>query len=801
VCSVLLALAGLAASAGVARADLEAQSAPGLRLSARFGYDGYYKEGQWIPVRVTVENDGPDARGQLRISTARGFSGGELVFSREVELPTQSRRELFLYVAAESIPSTLKVSLVDGASTLASASSRVVQLSSGDVLYGVLAGSPSAFSGLADVRPLSGSAFVAVLELADLPPRSAAWRALDVLVVSDVDTGALALEQRNALTDWIQSGGRLMVAGGPAWQKTTAGLSALLPVNPTQARTLTNLEALSIFASALPLEGEAVAATGALAPDAVELAGVDGAALIATRRLGFGQVAFLAVDPAFEPLRGWDGVIGMFRNVLSTGIDRPTWSYGVINTSSAQDAVNALPNLELPSPFLICGFLGVYLAVIGPLNYVVLRAVKRRELAWLTIPAVVAVFSLGAYLVGYQLSGNDAIMHQLALVQAWPESDQAHVDQIVGVFSPRRTTYDVQFAEGFLARPLAGYGASSNSLRVEQGEAARVLGVRTEIASIESFLVEGRVPAPRFAAELRLEVSGGAARLVGSVTNQSELTMQDAVLLAPGGSLPLNEFAPGESRQVSMLLAGSRAVVLPQNTIVPAGGALGSPPLYYPSSYDATIDEILGSSSYSPDREAYRRRSVLGAFINTYGGIGRGSGVYVIGWAAAAPVNATVLNAEFTSNNITAYVIALRTALDFGAGVITVPPGLMSWTPIEVGSKNGTASPYDATLYQGETYSVRFMPLRTLSFSRVTQLEMHLNGTTYSTTSVTPRVELWDVQHGAWVEVDVRAYGDHLVAEPERYVAPGGIIQVRLHNPWVDTITLNALDFTLLVER
>ena len=37
---------------------------------------------------------------------------------------------------------------------------------------------------------------------------------------------------------------------------------------------------------------------------------------------------------------------------------------------------------------------------------------------------------------------------------SWPDAAQARVDGLVGVFSPRRTEYDVVFGPGFLARPM-----------------------------------------------------------------------------------------------------------------------------------------------------------------------------------------------------------------------------------------------------------------------------------------------------------------------------------------------------------
>jgi hypothetical protein len=68
----------------------------GVKLTTRSGFDGYCKENQWIPVRVEVENTGPDLKAEVQVSYKKG-SGGESLTSMNIELPATSRKEFFLY--------------------------------------------------------------------------------------------------------------------------------------------------------------------------------------------------------------------------------------------------------------------------------------------------------------------------------------------------------------------------------------------------------------------------------------------------------------------------------------------------------------------------------------------------------------------------------------------------------------------------------------------------------------------------------------------------------------------------------
>ena len=801
--AIALLLFGLLASAGILRAA-PAEQAVSVTLTARGGFDGYYKEERWVPLRVTVGNDGPDMQGSLQVSVPRNSGGADVVVSRQVDLPTQSRREVFLYVPVEGYLTSMTVSLVSGKREIATATVRLTQTGAGDLIFGVLAGDASAFNVLADVDPISGSAYVAHLEPADLPPESYVWHALDVLVISDIDTGVFTPEQRAALAGWVAAGGRLIVAGGPDWQKTAAGLAPLLPLAPSGSASMPDISALGAFAQAAAPEGPAVAAIGSLSPDAKVLARAGDLPLVIARPLGFGQVLYLAVDPAFDPLKNWSGLEALYRNLLAGTAQRPSWAAGLRNWYSARDAVDALPGLGLPSALQVCGFLGVYILAVGPLNYLILRRLKRRELAWLTVPGLVVIFSLGAYLTGYQLRGGQASLHRLAVVQVWPGSEYARVDGVVGLFSPRRTQYDLEFGAGFLARPMPSdaYGNAGGSFNVEQTDATVIPAVRMEVGAVEPFVVQGQAPAPQFDSQLSLEVSSSQVTLRGTVANHSSLTLLDAVLLAPGGVQRLGDLAPGASIAINLPLTDSKANAAPVNDILPAQAVPGIilPPGYVPpNNYDSTIDDILGNTYYYNDREQFRRYSLLSAVIDNFNGNVRGNGVFLVGWSDQSPLPAKVLNRKFQTEDRSLYLVNFQPQLNLGTGTLAIPPGLMNW--ISLGASTSVSpTPYDMYLFAGTQYSLRFMPAQLLPHDKVEALTMHL--TSYGLAGPTGlNLDLWDFPANDWVAQPQLTWGDNVLANPERYVGPAGEIEVQAENLTSNQISVERLDFTILVGQ
>src|SRR4029077_3586352 len=118
---------------------------------------------------------------------------------------------------------------------------------------------------------------------------------------------------------------------------------------------------------------------------------------------------------------------------------------------------------------------------------------------------------------GYQLRGGQASLHRLAVVQVWPNAATARVDGLVGLFSPRRTEYDLQFGRGFLARPmpLDTGSAGGSSFTLQQSDGTLIPAVRMEGGAVEPFVVQGQMPAPAFESDLTLVINVSQVTLQG----------------------------------------------------------------------------------------------------------------------------------------------------------------------------------------------------------------------------------------------------------------------------------------------
>lgn len=787
-----------------------AQSTPGFSMTVKAGFDGKLKDGQWIPVRVQLENNDADLEGLIRIQFTDSGSTAD-IYEYPLMLPSVSRKEVVLYVRSEGYSRTIKVSFLSGKKILDSVQLQLDNYTATDLWYGVIAGNPTTFNILSQLSTANSTARTIQLNIEDLPDRSYGMKSLNVLVFSDIDTGKLSGDQRQALIEWIAAGGRLIITGGSSSQeKTFAGLkeTSLLPLLPVSLQSIDNLDDLQRFSlSSEPLfDSDQVVevTTGIVAEGATVLSETKtGIPLLLRKRFGAGDVFFITFNPALPTFKNWPGREDFFRALVSIPLDKPSWLLGIRNWSLAKEAALTLPNLNLPSPVLICGFLVIYILALGPFNYLLVRALKRSEWGWVTIPAMVIFFSGSILLIGFIARGNQVLLNRLAVIQVWQDADQARVDGVVGVYSPTRSTYQVEAASPTLLYPLlSDYGTPTGTYTIQEtSQKTTIPGVKLDISGIEPFAFEGSIRAPSFQHALVLELTPLHPILQGTITNNSELNLTDAVLLFPGGTQTIGDFRAGQTIQVKQILLKTQLAGEPNLfPYSPYATNYYGFPAPYASPSDLTITDILGTSNYYENRNLYRKYALLGGVTNNIFGSGssRGSGVYLVGWTDQFPLRVDISGKRYQAQDNILYIVSLRPGFQI-EDIFTLSPGAFNWSLIEGNDPN--LSPYGANLYPGTVFSIQFSPIQLIQYAKVRSLVLHLKGLASGVSVTGVTVSAWDYSTNTWHALEDLRWGDYTFSNPEHYIGSDGSIRLQFSNVTISGIQITQADFTAELEK
>lgn len=513
------------------------------------GFDGSFKAETWFPVVVIISNSGPDVNATLSVA----FRGGSTAYRQPVDLPSGANKRLVVPVISSGSDfgnTRLDVTLRDGSQVIRTETVTAKPIGRGWNVIGVISDEDGALAELSTFEERSASPTSVVrLKGTELPDRVEMLQALDALFVQAVDTTTWTEQQRSVLRAWIDGGGQLVVGGD---ERMTRGLADLLPATVAGAGSPSNLQGLKATGWSLrddqrqvpllqlaPADGAQVVATGE-----------GGQPLIVRRASGSGSIIQTAFD--LQTLRDVGNPVGLWVPLLSLTQEQISLSEGLRNQgfSILRESLK-LPQLSFLSALGLFSFLSVYILIVGPVNYLILRRFNRREWAYLTIPLWVVVFSIGAYAWGTIGRGSSTLINQLAIVLVPQEAEQGKALTYVSLFSPTRSTYNLTFpANAFVSDGATQWERIPQDFDVVYAEGGvEVPDLSVDVGGISLLAVEQPVSAPKVAATVR-QVNGQQQM---TLRNLSDRPLVDVLLFRGDGQVQeLDMLEPGADRTVTL---------------------------------------------------------------------------------------------------------------------------------------------------------------------------------------------------------------------------------------------------------
>jgi hypothetical protein len=755
----------------------------GLTMEVEVAFDGYAKYGEWLPVWVRLENSGPDRQTEVRVR----FPGrrGTVAFAASASLPTGSRKRIPVYVLPNNFSHALEVQLFEGDQLLLSQKAPVSPEPNISYFVGLVAPERGAMSLLSGASLPGKQRPKVLIDLSptDLPERPEGLRSFDCLILNDVDTDSLTPDQGAALETWVRQGGRLVIGGGAGAMRTAAGLpKSLLPLEPHDLVEVDALPALSGFAGAerVRVPGPFLVAIGEPG-EGHTLAALDDLPLVRERAVGNGYADFVALDLAVSPFDAWAGTTAFWERLISPGAAYPEWqppdlSSRQMNSGQMAQALSNLPSLDVPSIRGLGMLLVLYVVLVGPVNFFVLRWRKRLHWAWITIPLITVAFSAGAFGLGYALRGSDLVLNKIAVIELQPDGT-AGVSSYLGLFSPTRQSYEIEVKDEGLLSPLnpdyyspwvsSGVGSPGEMVFV-QGDPSRVRGLAVNQWSMQTFMTEGVwTDFGRIAADLRIE----GEELVGFVRNETNHTLTDAVLIQGSLFVRLGDVPPDGKVPVGMNLSG-----LAGERFGPIGWRL----------FEEQLDQ---PGPGGPPREAQLRQMVVDSVFQQGGtfspassfmrfGGGSPQGLVLLGWLDKAPPEVWVAG-QRPEQQTTAL---LHTSLSFhlpDEGRVSLLPGLIPGAVVQMPLEGGPCGPGATSVYVGRGQAVfEFRVPEGVRDVQVEELSLALGSD--GGWGQPPQTAIYDWGAETWVELDDPVMGLNVFSDAASLVSDDGRVHVRL---------------------
>jgi hypothetical protein len=545
-------------------------------LKVTVGYREHYRPSAWTPVRVALRNYTtalltgtvtiPDGGGGSQYSSPSLSSA----YSEPVVLPPRGIKQVTVYLPGQDVGDQVDVQFRVGKRIIARGSDSPFSAGDGTITIGTLSNDAQLAAWTRRVNPRGGGVDVIGLTPAVLDPVVDALATFDAIVLTNVDSARLTHDQMTALERYVQTGGSLLLVGGPDWQETLRPLPrALVPGTLAGSQIVPNLSGLqAVGAAGIPKKPTIVSRL--IHPRGSVVAQQSGIPLIVRAHVGSGRIIYIAFDPAVDPIASWHRagrlstllvqqatpqvISRLSVNGFQSGIFRGRFGAGIMRQELANVSGAMLPVLIL---LAILVFLSIL--TLGPLNFLVFRRLRKPELAWIALPVLSVVLLAATVSTTLHFKGNLVLLNTVGVVEMDGSSGSHPAALYVGLFSSVRGAYHMVWNGRALPQGLPQYsfagvsasGATPVGWDLSEGAQTAVDFPSMNMWSTRSVVLRTTV---HIAGAVRdsLHVAPDGA-IVGTIRNDTNLTLMKPAIVAGSAVLRLADLQPHSTRTVRIL--------------------------------------------------------------------------------------------------------------------------------------------------------------------------------------------------------------------------------------------------------
>lgn len=546
-------------------------AAPDLHVSVKTGLDQKTKEGKGAPIVFTIENKGTAFTGDLIVNTGEGSAGG-LGQSISLAVGEGERQTVTMIVDAFQDPRTYGYSVKkniffyengwrtgeeikhSGTQLITSAT-----LPEQTLFIAGLADNIDRLSSFKDLN-LKGREGTQLLNLTKqdqppLPAEKGGWDAVDIIAVDGFSIADLSRKQQDAMLEWVQAGGTLLIGGSQNISAEAGIFSSLLPLDMKESKEFKPSLFNDKFKDSVPgFKAE-------LLPEGNILLQHEDTILAATHHVGSGMVLQTSFSIGSESFRTSAGVKAFWTELLNkSGQQLKQRTSPMYYTPPTQDLLftvgetnEIFPSFRVSTPLLF-GIIVVYIILVIPILYFLLRKKDKREHAWWIIPviAVVVSFAIFAY-GGKDRLGKSQLQHSAVYLIEPDNSLSGYFAESLLTDKSGEFAFSIQkpttVTTNSTMNPIFGSSipAHENAI-LEKGATEEMLSFRNlGFWNVASIFGQTELEAiGSFDANLKLEDK----QLTGTITNNFPFSVNDVSILSGSKTIELGSIRAGETLNV-----------------------------------------------------------------------------------------------------------------------------------------------------------------------------------------------------------------------------------------------------------
>ena len=519
-------------------------------------------------IQVNIENKGKDWEGIVRLIPNQSYRMST-AYDTVISLPEGSKKQFSVIIpriGLEDENGTVGLALLDKKNKVILEEEYVHLLNGGmtALSMGILSDDYSALTyldmGGNTLHFWSDEYPVRLVELTQMNLLEKLEK-LQILVIDEYNTEVLTDSELNAISAWCENGGILLIGTGASVEKTLCGLAGFVDVESdgtwqqiSQNQYMDSLQWQMLDMVELQYTGkysyEIMYTTAALNYNYK-----DGAIGILPYSLTeFGKIGKEFYDDYWTRDEFVRGILQDLSYMSISGNNAPYRDVKYNISDEIQSMLRAIGGVNSDLDFDLLKILViVYVIVVGPLLYVMLKTVKKRELYWVAVPAVVCVGVLLIYLAG---RGFEVANTRAFTVTAENLEDVSKSKSYLYAYDASHDEWMIQLEQGYTNGSKLGYHTYRYSNEegaydcrvLKEGERLSV-GIVPEENFEDSYFVvgKGKDSKPAEGALHGNNVYEDYDKLYGTVTNDTTYDFPYYAVVVANHMFVLEDLKAGET--------------------------------------------------------------------------------------------------------------------------------------------------------------------------------------------------------------------------------------------------------------
>lgn len=583
-------------------------------MMVRYGYDGYVKYGRFMNVTADITGGDHALSGWIQVIVPK--SKNNAVYRRQIQVTARTRESVSIILPVLEDTPYMQVILTDNNGNTIIKKEYKLKIGNYEKLtyLGVLSDEPVSLDYLKEFGTR-----VFYLDNENISSDYRALDLLDVVVINHFDTAKLKSEQLEALDKWVMEGGTLVIGTGEYQKETLAKLSGMYSIEATGTGAFADItfglnrdtlkglkqdmvdyeEESKIFLEMIKDRNEMLKAygnetlnidtassqkwtkdnierlqadtinkyiSGVLLKGSSAIVSEEGHNLMQVSSRGHGKIQVFNFDLGLDTENGTTGlaILNEIRKNMSnaklTQLDEEYYgsylNYGVYNSMSYTNAK------EIPKTGKYIIILAVYICIIGPVTYLILKKFDKRSLTWCMVPLTAVIFTFIVYFAGADTRIDEPYAGYVRLL-SFENRNKLNEELYFSLTAPYNHDYFVALDNRYEIVELRGNGDSSylydyKKKKVYYDNYITSIDYGTNKTALE--IMDNPAFSPVYyqwsgsyeeADRLTYDIHYAGDKVSGTVTNGFDFDITNAMLTSDGYVIYIGEMKKGETVSLS----------------------------------------------------------------------------------------------------------------------------------------------------------------------------------------------------------------------------------------------------------